>query len=123
MPTYDYRCQVCGHQIEVFQSFSETPKRKCPRCGKQKLERMIGSGAGILFKGRGFYQTDYRSESYRQGESADKAGTQPVSDAKGESNKPDAASKPTAAEPSSSAKDSSDVQPKFERPSKKTKPD
>ena len=72
MPTYDYRCDACDHELEIFQSMSESPKRKCPACGRLKLRRMIGNGAGIIFKGSGFYQTDYRSKSYRQGAESDK---------------------------------------------------
>jgi putative FmdB family regulatory protein len=71
MPTYDYRCKACGHALEVFQSITEGAKRKCPACGKNKLERQIGSGAGILFRGTGFYQTDYRSASYEQSAKAE----------------------------------------------------
>ncbi len=67
MPTYDYRCHACDHELEIFQSMSESPKRKCPACGRLKLRRQIGTGAGIIFKGSGFYQTDYRSKSYRDG--------------------------------------------------------
>ncbi len=67
MPTYDYRCGECGHELELFQSISESPKRKCPACGRLKLRRMIGTGAAIIFKGSGFYETDYRSDSYRKG--------------------------------------------------------
>lgn len=66
MPTYDYRCGNCRHEFELFQSMSDSPKRKCPECGKNTLERLIGTGAAVLFKGSGFYQTDYRSESYRK---------------------------------------------------------
>jgi putative FmdB family regulatory protein len=72
MPTYDYVCRACGHELELFQSMSEAPKRKCPECGKLKLERQIGKGAGVLFKGSGFYQTDYRSDSYNKGAKAEK---------------------------------------------------
>ena len=72
MPTYEYRCKACDHRVEYFQSMSESPKRTCPRCRKRRLERQIGIGAAILFKGSGFYQTDYRSESYKQAASADK---------------------------------------------------
>jgi putative FmdB family regulatory protein len=92
MPTYDYRCQACGHALEVFQSISEAPKKKCPKCGKARLERLIGSGAGILFKGGGFYQTDYRSESYKKAESADKSGS--TSSDTSASKSPEAAPKP-----------------------------
>ena len=80
MPTYDYRCQACGHEFEDFHSISQPPLRKCPKCKKPKLERLIGSGAGILFKGGGFYQTDYRSESYKRDESSDKEGAKPASE-------------------------------------------
>ena len=73
MPTYDYRCKACGHELELFQSMSERPKRKCPSCGKSALERLIGAGGGLLFKGSGYYQTDYRSQSYTEGAKADKA--------------------------------------------------
>jgi len=66
MPTYDYKCDSCGHRFEKFQSITAPVIRKCPACGKLKLRRLIGSGAGIIFKGSGFYQTDYRSESYRK---------------------------------------------------------
>lgn len=72
MPTYDYRCDECGHELELFQSFSESPKKKCPACGRLKLKRVIGTGAGIIFKGSGFYETDYRSESYKKDAAAEK---------------------------------------------------
>jgi len=72
MPTYDYRCQSCGHEFEKFQSITAPAVRKCPRCGKMKVKRLIGSGAGVIFKGNGFYQTDYRSDSYRKGAEKDK---------------------------------------------------
>ncbi|MCC6408408.1 MAG: zinc ribbon domain-containing protein [Planctomycetes bacterium] len=79
MPTYDYVCKACGHRLEIFQSITESPKKKCPECKKSKLERQLGSGAAILFKGSGFYQTDYRSDSYRAGEKADKSDSKPAS--------------------------------------------
>lgn len=71
MPTYDYVCKACGHELELFQRISEAPKRKCPACKKSRLERKIGGGAGFLFKGSGFYLTDYRSESYRKAADAE----------------------------------------------------
>jgi putative FmdB family regulatory protein len=71
MPTYDYRCNACGHAFELFQSMSEPHKRKCPKCSKLKLERLIGMGAGLIFKGSGFYQTDYRSDAYNTDKAAD----------------------------------------------------
>ena len=67
MPTYDYVCDACGHAFEAFQSMSASPMRKCPECGRLKLKRLIGTGAGVIFKGSGFYETDYRSESYKAG--------------------------------------------------------
>jgi len=74
MPTYDYECDACGHEFELFQSITESVKRKCPECGKQKLRRLFGTGAAVVFKGSGFYETDYRSESYKKGaEKAKKA--------------------------------------------------
>lgn len=72
MPTYEYRCKTCEHAWEEFQSIKAKPTRKCPDCGKLKAERIISAGGGIIFKGSGFYQTDYRSESWKKGEKADK---------------------------------------------------
>ena len=66
MPTYDYVCNGCGHRFESFQSITASPLRKCPECKKLKLKRLIGTGAGIIFKGSGFYETDYRSDSYKK---------------------------------------------------------
>jgi putative FmdB family regulatory protein len=66
MPTYEYRCGNCGHEFERFQSITARALRKCPRCGRSSLNRLIGTGAGVIFKGSGFYETDYRSESYKQ---------------------------------------------------------
>jgi putative FmdB family regulatory protein len=71
MPTYDYECSVCGHRFEMFQSITARPARKCVKCGRQKAKRLIGTGGGIIFKGSGFYETDYRSESYRQAAKAE----------------------------------------------------
>jgi putative FmdB family regulatory protein len=65
MPTYEYRCANCGYEFEKFQSMTASTLRKCPQCGKDSLDRLIGSGAGVIFKGSGFYETDYRSESYK----------------------------------------------------------
>src|SRR5262245_31377746 len=72
MPTYDYACSACGHRFELFQSITAPVKRKCPSCSKPKLQRLVGPGAGIIFKGGGFYETDYRSESYRKSAEAEK---------------------------------------------------
>jgi len=86
MPTYDYRCDACGHELEIFHSMTEAAKRKCPECGKLKLVRQIGAGGGVIFKGSGFYETDYRSESYKRGASAESAkASESKSEAKSES--------------------------------------
>lgn len=71
MPTYDYECDACGHRFELFQSISDDPEKKCPECKKLKLRRLIGTGAAVVFKGSGFYQTDYRSDSYKKSAAAD----------------------------------------------------
>src|SRR5437763_981942 len=71
MPTYEYVCDACKHRFDELQSFSDAPLKKCPSCKKSKLRRLFGTGAAILFKGSGFYQTDYRSESYKTAAKAD----------------------------------------------------
>jgi putative FmdB family regulatory protein len=73
MPTYDYECDACGHKFELFQSIKDNPERKCPKCKKLKLRRLFGTGAAIVFKGSGFYQTDYRSDNYKKQASADQS--------------------------------------------------
>ncbi len=73
MPTYEYQCDACKHRFEELQSFSDAPLKKCPKCKKKKLQRLLGAGAAIIFKGSGFYQTDYRSESYKTAAKADEA--------------------------------------------------
>lgn len=72
MPTYDYECDACGHKLEIFQSITAEPLNKCPECGKKKLRRLLGMGAALMFKGSGFYTTDYRSEGYKKRAEADK---------------------------------------------------
>ena len=71
MPTYEYICKACTHEFEVFHSIKADPISICPKCKKKKLRRLIGAGGAIVFKGTGFYQTDYRSESYKKGAAAD----------------------------------------------------
>jgi len=72
MPTYDYLCESCGHEFEQFQAMTAKPSRICPKCGKRELRRLIGCGSGVIFKGAGFYQTDYRSESYKKAAESEK---------------------------------------------------
>jgi putative FmdB family regulatory protein len=77
MPTYDYLCDACGHKFELFQSINDPLKKKCPQCKKSKLRRLFGTGAALMFKGSGFYTTDYRSDSYKKAASADSNGGEP----------------------------------------------
>ena len=94
MPTYEYECDACGHEFEQFQSITARPIRKCPRCGRSRVRRRIGAGAGVIFRGSGFYQTDYRSESYRKAAEKEKA---PSTDAKPSEKKPGAKGESKAA--------------------------
>jgi putative FmdB family regulatory protein len=79
MPTYQYECSACGHEFEELQSMTDPKLTKCPKCGKKKLARLIGSGAGMIFKGSGFYETDYKKKSAP--ESKPETKTQPKPDA------------------------------------------
>lgn len=72
MPTYEYACDACKHEFEEFQSITADPLTQCPKCGRKKLRRLLGAGGGIIFKGSGFYQTDYRSESYKSAADSEK---------------------------------------------------
>ena len=80
MPTYDYRCEACGHEFEILQKMSDDRLKTCPECSKDSLKRLLGTGAGILFKGSGFYETDYRSSSYKKDKSKDTKKTEKKSD-------------------------------------------
>lgn len=92
MPTYEYKCGACGHGYEMFQSMTEHPKKRCPKCGKNTAERLIGTGAGVLFKGSGFYETDYRSEGYKKAAEAEKKPAEKP-ETKSEKPKPEPAAK------------------------------
>ena len=85
MPTYEYRCNNCKHELEIFQSIKDNPKKKCPECGKNALERLISGGGAILFKGSGFYETDYRSKDYKDKAEADKKASEAKPDTKADS--------------------------------------
>jgi putative FmdB family regulatory protein len=78
MPTYDYRCDKCDHHWELFQSIKAEPEKKCPACGKKAAKRLISAGGGVIFKGSGFYQTDYRSDGYKKAAAADKKSSEPA---------------------------------------------
>ena len=74
MPTYEYVCNACGHQFERFHSIMAAPIKRCPECGKARVKRLMGTGAGLIFKGSGFYTTDYRSDSYKEAAKSDSVG-------------------------------------------------
>jgi putative FmdB family regulatory protein len=102
MPTYDYQCDSCGHEFEAYESIMAEPRTDCPECRLPKLRRKIGPGAAILFKGSGFYQTDYRSESYKKAAKAESSSSEskPASSSSEGASKGDSAK---AAAPSSKA--------------------
>src|SRR3954465_3061347 len=79
MPTYDYACDSCSHEFEAFEPITAQPQKKCPKCKKNRLRRLFGAGAGLIFKGSGFYQTDYRSDSYKKAAEAEKPKTDSAS--------------------------------------------
>jgi len=109
MPTYEYQCKSCSHRFDLFQSITAPVKRKCPKCGKSALERLIGVGAGIIFKGGGFYETDYRSETYRKAAEAETKAAERKSDAKSDSksdSKPESKSRPDTKTPPQSESNS-----------------
>jgi len=100
MPTYDYVCTSCGHEYELFQKMTEEPKKRCPKC-RSKVERKIGSGAGLIFKGSGFYITDYRSEDYKKKAKSD--GSESASSTNGSSAKSDSGSSSSKSDSAKSA--------------------
>lgn len=99
MPTYEYICDACEHEFEEFQSITASALKKCPACGKLKLRRKIGTGGAIIFKGSGFYETDYRSDSYKKAEKAEKDAAKPASIESSTSKTDSSASKPTETKP------------------------
>lgn len=111
MPTYDYECknEECGHAFEAFQSITASPLRKCPECGG-KVKRLIGAGAGLIFKGSGFYITDYRSKEYTDRANADKSSSESSpSDSKSDSSETKSDSSDTKSDSSATKSDSSDT--------------
>ncbi len=104
MPTYDYKCEKCDHRWEMFQQITADPIRKCPACKSSKAKRVIGPGAGILFKGSGFYQTDYRSESYKKGADSDKKSQESASATNDSSSKASGDGKSSDSTPKSESK-------------------
>ncbi len=101
MPTYDYQCEACDHAFEEYQSITAKQIRKCPSCGQRKLVRLIGTGGGLIFKGSGFYQTDYRSAEYKKSAEAEKKTTE-KSKPKDKSSKGQSSPSPSAGKTSES---------------------
>ena len=124
MPTYEYKCTACGHTFEQFQSIKAAPTKRCPQCGKAKVKRLIGTGAGLIFKGSGFYITDYRDKSYTDKAKAESGDGGASGDGKAETKtdaKSDAKSDAKPAETKAEAKP--DAKPKAEvKPTKDAKP-
>ena len=106
MPTYDYSCDACKHEFEVFEPITAQPQKNCPKCKKNKLRRLFGAGGGLIFKGSGFYQTDYRPESYKKAAEADKPKTESADSSK------DTTSTKTETKSSASPKPESKSDPK-----------
>lgn len=100
MPTYEYECTACGHEFERFESMTAKPDKNCPKCNKRKAERRISGGGGLLFKGSGFYCTDYRSSSYKTSAKSDSSSTSKSSDS---SSKSDSGSSMSSTAPSTSS--------------------
>ncbi|MBL8758102.1 MAG: zinc ribbon domain-containing protein, partial [Phycisphaerae bacterium] len=103
MPTYEYVCEACKHRFERFQSMTAAPVKVCPECGKRTVKRLIGTGAALLFKGSGFYITDYRSEGYKKKAEADKPSAAGGSAGESGSASPPASSAATAQTPAAKA--------------------
>lgn len=127
MPTYDYVCDACDHEMEEFQSITAKPLKKCPACGKSKLRRLIGAGAGVIFKGSGFYETDYRSDSYKKSaksdsDSASPAKTETKSESKTDSTSGGGGRGTSGGKPAAKADSASGGKPAAKSESSKPKP-
>ncbi len=105
MPTYEYKCRKCENVFDVFQSMKARKLTKCPdtECDG-KVDRLLGTGAGLIFKGSGFYETDYRSDSYKKGAKEAESAAKPASEKSGDSSKSDTGSKPKETKPSKKPK-------------------
>lgn len=111
MPTYEYACQKCGHEFEQFQSMNDAPLKKCPKCRKAGLKRLVGGGAGLIFKGSGFYITDYKNKSGGKKEGGDAkptegkpSETKPVGESKPASESKSSSESKTSAAPATNSK-------------------
>ncbi len=103
MPTYDYICDECGHEFEAYEPITANAQTECPACKQSRLRRKIGPGAAILFKGSGFYQTDYRSDSYKKAAKAEKSSTDTSAGSKSDSGGSGSASTSTSTTPATSS--------------------
>ena len=110
MPTYDYECDACGHKQEIFQNISDPVLEKCPKCKKKKFRRLFGAGAAVIFKGSGFYTTDYRGDSYTKAAAADKP-SESTSSSSDSSTKSEAKSDTKPAAPAKSESSNSSSKP------------
>jgi putative FmdB family regulatory protein len=105
MPTYEYKCSACEHTFERFQSITAEPVKRCPECGKAKVKRLLGTGAGLIFKGSGFYITDYRDSSYKEKAKSESSSSSSSGESKSDSSSSKAESKPaSASKPASKSK-------------------
>jgi putative FmdB family regulatory protein len=117
MPTYEYVCDACEHAFDELQGYNDPVLTKCPQCGKKKLRRLFGTGAALLFKGSGFYETDYRSDSYKAGAKKEQEATTPKTD-KSDST---AAATPTDSNGTTGKVDTKPTETKTKTASKKAK--
>lgn len=115
MPTYDYECDACNHEFELFQGINDPVQRKCPKCGKLKLRRLFGTGAAVVFKGSGFYETDYRSDSYKKAAEKDKKSSSESSSSSSEKSSEKSSDKSSSSEKPSS---SGETKSKSKKPKK-----
>lgn len=114
MPTYDYHCDACHHDWELFQKITADPETKCPACGKKKARRLFGTGAAIVFKGSGFYETDYRSDSYKKGADAakEKSDSKDSKDSKSDGAGPDKTTPPAKSDAQTGNKETKPTAPR-----------
>lgn len=118
MPTYDYTCTACKKTVEIFHSMTEKPRTKCPSCGKNALERQLGTGGAIIFKGGGFYQTDYRSDSYKKAAAADSGTNSGSGGGAKDAGESKATPTETKAESKSGSKANAETKPSDAKPAK-----
>jgi putative FmdB family regulatory protein len=121
LPTYEYECEACGYKFERFQSIKAEPIKKCPECGKNKVKRLIGIGAGMIFKGSGFYITDYRDKSYNDKAKAESGGGSSGEAKPAEASATGSTESKSESKPALPAKSETKSNAKAEKPSKSEK--